>query len=191
MNKFLWIGLTIAIVLGALWQFAPLKDGKDRMDALPVTGIGYQAKSVPLESYEKDLFADVHVLKRIYTIGNQAFFVTVLDGTHNRHIVHDPYYCFKGGGWDIVKEKNLDTENGKASLILIRKEGKEREALFLFSDGQKNFNSPLQYWLTATLRRVSLGASGQEPLLIVVQPLHDEPVDWASFQKKLNPLFNL
>ncbi len=191
MKNGLWLGLASAIILSILWQFKPLPDALHRMETLPLIGIGYKGSDLPLKPSEKKIFEGVNVLKRVYTIGNKPFFITVLDGTHNRHVVHDPYYCLKGSGWSLLNEKTVPAPKGKASLLIVRKGDKEKEALFWFSDGNKQFNSPLTYWLTATLRRITLGLSGPEPVLIVVQPMQEEPVDWEHFQKQMGPLFNL
>ncbi len=190
-RTFLWIGLFAALVLSFIWQFAPLPDAKEHLEKLPLNGIGYKGKEVPLESFEKDFFKDVHILKRLYQVNGQNFFITALDGTHNRHVVHDPYYCFKGGGWSVLKEKDIALNNGNASLLVIGKDGYQREALFWFTNGKTQHNSPFQYWMQATLRRLTLGASGPEPVLVVVQPITDEPVDWQLFEKNFHSLFNL
>lgn len=190
-RTYLWVGLLTSITLGLIWQFAPLPDAKKHLENLPLSGIGYQGKNIPLEPFEKEFFKDVHILKRLYQVNGQNFFITVLDGTHNRHVVHDPYYCFKGGGWTVLQEKNISIKKGNASLLLIGKDGYQREALFWFSDGKKQHNSPFYYWMQATLRRLSLGASGPEPVLVVVQPLTDDPVNWKLFEKNFYSLFNL
>lgn len=187
----LWTALIAAILLGAVWQFAPLPDAKERMAQLPLNGIGYQGKAIPLEPFEEEFFKDVTVLKRVYEVNGQYFFITVLDGTKNRHLVHDPYYCFRGGGWEIIEEKTFPMNMGYGSKLLIVKDNQQREALFWFSDGVSQYSSPLKYWLQTSLRRLSLGMSGNEPLLVVVQPLVNEPVDWKAFRKNFSNLFEL
>lgn len=187
----LWAGLISAILLGLLWQYAPLADASSRIKELPLSGIGYRGKDVPLEPFEQEFFKDVTVLKRVYEVNGKYFFITVLDGTDNRHVVHDPYYCFRGGGWDIVREKPFPIPGGTASKLLIEKDGEQREALFWFSDGKERYSSPLKYWLQTSLRRLTLGLSGGEPLLIVVQPLTNEPVDWNAFKQHFSRLFEV
>lgn len=187
----LWAALIAAILLGMVWQFAPLPDAKKRMEDLPLSGIGYKGKTIPLEPFEEEFFKDVTVLKRVYEVGGQPFFITVLDGTKNRHVVHDPYYCFRGGGWEIAEENPFPMNMGYGSKLLIVKDNQQREALFWFSDGKSQHSSPLNYWLQTSLRRLSLGMSGNEPLLIVVQPLVNEPVNWEAFKKDFSNLFEL
>lgn len=187
----LWTALIGAIILGMIWQFAPIPDAQERVKELPLNGIGFQGKAIPLEPFEEEYFKDVTVLKRVYEVDGQYFFVTILDGTKNRHVVHDPYYCFRGGGWEIIEEHTFSLNKGNGSKLLITKDNQQREALFWFSDGSKQHSSPLNYWLQTSLRRLTLGMSGNEPLLIVVQPLMNEPVNWEAFKKHFSNLFEI
>lgn len=178
-QKVLWIGLFVAIVLGILWQFFPLKDAQNRLDALPLNAPGVEGKNLPITPLELEFFKNVNMIKRSYLIGDQKAFIYILDGTHNRHAVHDPVYCFRGGGYEILSKRPYALKNGEGSLYVISKGKEKREALLWFSDGTSHFNSPVRYWLSATLRRLTLGASGPEPVLIVIQPIgEDKPLEW-------------
>lgn len=193
MKKFsqiaLWAFLIITILLGFIWQFFPLKDARQRIYALPLNGPGFEGRDLPLSPLEENFFKNVNVLKRLYVVDNQIFFVTALDGTRNRHVVHDPYYCFRGGGWEIVSEKQIPLPRGHGNVVEITKGNEKKTAIYWFSDGKKQFTSPWTYWWEATLRRLTLGHSGPEPLLIMVQPLGDvTEVDWEKVLKTLQPV---
>ncbi|MGA8164183.1 MAG: exosortase-associated EpsI family protein [Waddliaceae bacterium] len=187
----LWICLTAASALAFLWQFTSLPDAQERMETLPLSGLEYQGRDLLLEPSEKEFLNGVHVLKRAYVIGDQEFFITVLDGSRHRHVVHNPYCCFQGSGWSIVEEKPLPLNKGDANLLLIKKRGQEREVVFWFSDGKQQYASPLRYWTQTTLRRLSLGMIGNEPLLIVIQPIQKEKIDWKQFMLQFSSLFEL
>lgn len=187
----LWLGLLLALTAGLLWQFYPLPDASQRLKSLPLVGLGFQGEDIPLTEFEQNFFKGVKIIKRGYKVGSDYFFITILDGTHNRHIVHDPYYCLKGSGWNMVGEKDLTIDKGNAKLVHLEKNGDQKEAIFWFSDGQVNYTSPMKYWWDTTLRRFTLGRSGQEPVLIMVQPLSKNPVDWDAFQRTFPDIFNL
>jgi hypothetical protein len=162
------------------------------MDALPLSGPGYVGNNVPLNEFEEKTFKGVSVLKRIYRINNENYLITVLDGTHDRHIVHDPYYCFTGSGWEIEKQKEIPLGDGKGTELVLHRGSKMRAALFWFSDGTIPFGSPLEYWWKSTLRRISFGKSGQEPLLIMIQPIDSiSHVNWKEVTHVLNELIML
>ena len=185
----LWIFLGFVVLLGLIWQLYPLSDARHRMNALPLTGPSFEGRNIPLTPLEENFFKNVNVLKRVYMVDNKLFFVTALDGTLNRHVVHDPYYCFRGGGWEILKEEKLPLPNGNANIVEIAKGNERKTALYWFSDGSSQFTSPWRYWWETTLRRLTLGRSGPEPILIMIQPLGDAAkTDWEKTLHTLQPL---
>lgn len=191
-HKILWTGLAIAVILGIVWQFYPLPDAKIRMDSLPLSGKGYVGMDVPLTEFEEQFFKNVGILKRIYRVGYENYFVTVLDGTRNRHVVHDPYYCFTGSGWVILKNHEIPLKNGVGEELIISKNNREKAAIFWFTDGHSDYRSPLEYWWKSTLRRLTLGRSGSESLLVIIQPLDTTTeVDWPKITGILSPLMTL
>jgi len=190
-QTFLWLFLGIVIVLGSLWQFYPLQTAQNRMNKIPIEGATFSGKEVELSPFEENFFKDVNIVKRIYKIGGQYYFVVVLDGTKNRHPIHDPYYCFRGEGWTIESEKTLPIVDGVANLLHISKNNEKREALFWFSNGETNYTSLIKYWWQTTLRRISLGYSGPEPVLIMVTPLTSQSVNWSEFEQNFKPLFKI
>jgi hypothetical protein len=162
------------------------------MNALPLNGIGFIGQDLPLAPQEETFFKNVNVLKRLYSLKGQIFFVTALDGTHNRHVVHDPYYCFRGGGWEITSEKKFPLPHGNANIVTITKGDARKTALYWFSNGSTEFTSPWKYWWDSTMRRLTLGWWGPEPILVMVQPLGDtEDVKWHYVLQELQPLMRL
>lgn len=175
----LWVFLALAVCLGLLWQYAPLKDAKERLKAFPLSGPSFAGQDLPLGGWEVDFFKNVNVMKRVYRVGDQTLFITALDGTRNRHVVHDPLYCFRGSGYEVISQTSMPLPSGKGSVGVVRlaKDGKEQDAMYWFSNGRDTYDKPLRYWWQATIRRLTLGLSGEEPILIVVQPLDNSPLD--------------
>ncbi len=180
MNRLLWMILAVAMVLGAVWQFYPLPDAKQRMDDLPLLGNGYVGEVIPMEDWEKSFFKNVGVLKRAYRLKEQSIFLSALDGTRDRHAVHDPLYCFRGGGWEVVSQRIIPIPGGTAVLVKLTKDHNTEEALYWFSDGDQHYNSAYRYWWETSLRRFTLGKSGPEPILITIQPLDNKSIDPTS-----------
>jgi len=87
--------------------------------------------------------------------------------------------------------KPVPVEGGAAQLVRLSKKGQETEALFWFSDGSCRYPSPLRYWWQTTLRRLTLGHSGKEPVLIVIQPVGTEIVNWSKLVKRFWPIFEV
>lgn len=190
-QKALWIGLAFAIAIGGIWQFFPLSDAKKRLDQMPLNGPDFSGKDVLLTSFEQTFFKNINLLKRTYKVGNQTIFMYALDGTHNRHLVHDPFYCFRGGGWNVVSQKPMAIPGGTGNLVRLVKDGQTRETLYWFSNGASHYMSPIKYWWQTMLRRLTFGRSGAEPVLIVIQPVETESLDWKKLSEDFKPIFLL
>ena len=187
----LWTGLAFAVVLGSLWQFVPLRDAQDRVAALPKSGIGYVSQDLPVPPEMRAVFGDAQVLRRSYAVRGQRFVLWVVDGSRNRHAVHDPLFCVRGGGWEIRSQGDFALEGVQARLLRAVKAGREVESLLWFSDGRTRHASAPRYWWQTTLRRLTLGASGPEPVLVNLQPVDPQGMNWRRLTEDLPALFDL
>lgn len=185
---FLWVLLIGALLLGTLWQFYPLPNAEKRLDKLPIQGPYFQGSMVPLIGPEEEIFKNVNVVKRIYDVGGQNIFVYLLDGTNDRHPIHDPTYCFRGAGWIVDSSTPFPLQKGEGMLYTISKGAQKKEALLWFTDGTRFYSSPWTYWWETTLRRLSLGASGEEPVLIVIQPLGTYKINWETLMQQFSEI---
>lgn len=174
----LWIALIGVMVLGSIWEGAQLPDASARLAALPLRGLGFIGQELPLKEVELKVFGKAEVVNRVYMAGGQKFVLTIIDGTNDRHAVHDPLYCFKGAGWTVSSRAAHLVTGGEAARLRLVQERREVEALIWFSDGRERHASALRYWWQTTLRRVTLGRSGEEPVLIVLQPAEGSSLDW-------------
>ncbi|GAB4455736.1 MAG: hypothetical protein OHK0029_12310 [Armatimonadaceae bacterium] len=175
--------------LALLWDSVPLRGAEDRLTAFSCGRGDFACREVPPTETEKAVFAGARVFKAAVRWRSEMFLITVVDGTRNRHAVHDPLYCFRGAGWNIVAEQELPVVGGQSRWVRLRKpfpdtasrETGETEAVFFFSDGKRRHSRPLRYWGETVVRRVSVGLSGPEPVLVILQPLLTEPSrppDW-------------
>ena len=177
-KKLLWTALALAVVLSLVWQFAPMRDAGARLDAIPLSGFGFAGKDLPLADVEVSIYKPARVVKRIYEVGRQQVIVIAIDGTRNRHAIHDPTFCFRGAGWIIHSGREIPVPSGYAKLLSLRKDGRTIEAMYWMSDGRTRYASALHYWWQTTLRRLTLGHSGEEPILFVLQPANGDSLNW-------------
>jgi hypothetical protein len=49
--------------------------------------------------------------------------------------------------------------------------------MFWFSDGSRRFPSMLEYWARTTLRRLTLGLTGEEPVAVMILPIGERNID--------------
>lgn len=190
-QKRLWLLLAAALALSLAWEWVPLGDASARLDRLPLVGLGFAGREVPLSAVEAGVYRDARVVKRIYQAGSQRTVAIILDGSRNRHAIHDPAYCFHGAGWTTQAERSVAIPGGEAKLATLVKNGQVAEAVYWFSDGRRRHASAPRYWWQTTLRRVTLGRSGAEPVLVVLQPVTGETVRWDDLFRQLPALFDL
>ena len=190
-KQILWAALGVAVLLSLLWELAPLPDAGARLDALPMQGLNFAGREVPLSPIEELTYHPARVLKRIYRVGRQHVEVLVLDGSRNRHAVHDPLYCFRGAGWRVSGTREIELPGGHARWVQLTKGGNTAEALCWISDGVLRHLSAPRYWLQTTLRRLTFGRSGPEPVLVVMQPLGGGTVVWERLLQEFPALLEL
>ncbi|ABB24251.1 exosortase-associated EpsI family protein [Pelodictyon luteolum] len=190
-NTMLWALLAMAVLFGTAAEWHTPGVSTDRLAALRKNGSLFASRPLPFSPEETAFYGTVRVLKRFYQCWNGAFILIAIDGSANRHAVHDPLYCIKGAGWEITESRRLVVDGGTATLLSLTRKGQQREAVFWFSDGSSRHSSVLRYWLQTTLRRLTFGASGKEPVLLILQSIeHDRP-DWQSLLERCLFLFEV
>ncbi|MEI7730733.1 MAG: exosortase-associated EpsI family protein [Verrucomicrobiota bacterium] len=189
---FLWIGLALAITVSLLWEFAPsCTSSNSRLAALPSKGLGFSAQELPLNETEKQVYHNANVVKRLYQVGRQRFVLLAIDGSRDRHAVHDPLYCFRGAGWKVGTSLEVSVPGGEARWLKLARNSESAEAVIWFSDGTRRHASALRAWWQSTLRRLTLGRSGNEPVLVILQPTGSETVAWDNVFSRCPSLFEL
>jgi hypothetical protein len=178
-TRSLLILVAVAIILGLVWDFYPLPDARERLQAIPLQGVGFSGTEVPLTDLERELMGDAQARKILYLVKGRRFMLTVLDGSRDRNAVHDPSYCFRGAGWSIEGEGELPLPGGNGKIITMEKGGSHSSAALWFSTSDEIFASVPRYWFTTAVRRLTLGTSSSEPVLVIVRPLDGLPVNWS------------
>lgn len=174
----LWALLGVAVAMSVLWT-RPLPDASARIASLPAAGLFYTSQAVPLSDAEKEFFGRATVTRRMVSLRGQPFLLTIVDGTGDRHSVHDPLYCFRGAGNTIVQQQPLAMSRGQASQVNMTGPNGQMTALYWFSDGVEHHSEPWKYWLSTAWRRMTLGASGAEPVLVILVPTGASQVNWS------------
>ena len=102
-----------------------------------------------------------------------------------------PCTVFTGpaGKWN--QRPSSPVPGGVARRLVLGKGSEKAEAVYWISNGQVRHTSPLRYWWQATWRRLTLGRSGAEPVLIILQPATGEAVRWEKLFQSFPGLFEL
>ncbi len=186
----LWLAVAVSVSLGVTWGVVPLADAASRLGRLPLRTPGVKGVEIELTDGERKSFGKASATKRLYRVGGQEFHLLVLDGTRDRHAVHDPLFCFRGAGWHVDAEEPLAVANGKGNAIRLTRGDETVYALYWFTTGREIHASAPRYWAQSTLRRMSFGASGDEPVLVLLHASDAKP-NWRRVLRRFRQLENL
>ncbi|WP_309383878.1 exosortase-associated EpsI family protein [Cerasicoccus frondis] len=177
-TRLLWLICGVTLIVALIVELTPSTNAMDQLLGIPEGGANFTSQATPLTAQERELLGEAFAVKKIVLPqGGAPFLYSAIDGSLNRHAVHDPRYCFIGAGWRIVSEQSLTTGQGEVQSLTLERDGEQRRAMYWFSTPEGWFVSPMNYWAKATWRRLTFGAGGEEPILIVVQSLGDQSLD--------------
>lgn len=184
----LWTAIGLTAVVTLIWPLLPTPPATDRLAAIPSSGPDFQSQPLELSAADLAFLGKARTLQRIISMrGGGQLVLTVIDGTENRHAVHDPLYCLSGAGWKRIQTELVKVNSGEATHVSLTKDGMTAEVIWFFDDGNKQFTSPLEYWFRTSCRRATLGRSGPEPLLVSLRGISNEPVNWDRVRQILLP----
>jgi hypothetical protein len=176
----LWGALGITLLLAAGWTWWPVADAGDRLARLTLRGLLHDSRDLELTPEEREVFGAARVIKRLVRVRRVALVATVIDGTRDRHAVHDPLFCFRGAGWGVAEQSTVTLERGEARRVALRNGTQRAEALYWYSDGRYAHASALRYWWQSAWRRLTLGRGGAEPVLVILAVVGGSPPDWSA-----------
>lgn len=190
-RHWLWLGLAVVALLSGLWSWRPMDKSAGRLAILPLEGFGFSSRDLPLNQTEIQTYRQAEAIKRLYQTKGQRFILTAVDGSRNRHAVHDPLYCFRGDGWQVLRQQLVTVPGGHAKLLTLTRSGRQTEVVFWFTDGRERHDSAGRVWWLSLCRRVTFGWAGQEPALVLLQPGNGETPAWSGVFAQCPFLFEL
>jgi len=181
--------LLAAVALSMIWPRLPMSGDPNPLASIPSEGFDLKSRDVELSELEKKWLGGASGLKRIFSHGSRLWLLAVTDGTKNRQSVHDPTYCFLGEGWKIIARSEVPLAGGSATLVTMSRNAESSQALYWFFDGDAPFASVPEFWIKSTVRRLTRGLSGPEPLLFILRPLGPPSDQWIASASEAAPLF--
>jgi Protein of unknown function (DUF3485) len=170
-SSFVWTALLATIVAGASLDRVPLQDASPRLERLPAFAPGLATREGEVTEAERKIFGKARIFRREVALEHQGFMLTVIDGTQNRHALHDPYYCVQGAGYTITHSEKIPLLGGSACQLTVRKGTEERRLIFYFSNGKERHDSPVRAWAESATRRLTVGRSSEAQVLVLIEPL--------------------
>ncbi|MEN9975554.1 MAG: hypothetical protein RLZZ282_1560 [Verrucomicrobiota bacterium] len=189
MKRFiLWTALLGTATLTLLWPAIPIPNAQARIASIPCSSSDFKSSPIKLSDADREQLGKAHAIQRlIETRNGDRLILTVIDGSDNRHAVHDPSYCFAGANWKLLTKTTVKVPSGDATWLALSHDDKTTHVLWFFDDGKHQFSSPFHYWLATSLRRATLGRSGDEPILVSLRSFPDAKVNWDRIRQILLP----
>ena len=103
------------------------------LDILNDSNVDFPGRALEISESEQQLLGGAHAEKRLYLIDGEAWVFTMIDGSGNRHAVHDPMYCFVGDGWNVFDKQDASLPRGEGRHVKLNKAEKKLEVLYWFS----------------------------------------------------------
>ena len=191
-RRILLYGVALTALIMAAASFIPLTDASARLNAFPLKGARYASREVPLDAAEIPVIGQARCIKRLCQTPTQRVLISIIDGTRNRHAMHDPEYCLRGSGWLTTARHSLTIPGGAACRLELKKDSLASEAVFWFSNGHSRHGSPAKVWIQSAARRLSFGQGGPAPVLILISPaIPGTPINWQTLIEEMPELANL
>ena len=184
----LWCALICTAIITLGWPLLPVPSAQQRLASIPRASPDFQSSPLELSAADRAFLGKAEAVQSLVAMrGGGRLVLTVIDGSRNRHAVHDPGYCFSGAGRKIQSERTVTVPSGNAAWVATVKGDEKTETLWFFDDGRHQFTSLFEYWLATSSRRATIGRSGAEPILVTLRSLPDEPVNWDRVRQILLP----
>ena len=182
-----------ALLLVSTWECVPRQTGGAWAEGLPESGVNFSSVEIALSNDDEARLEGARKLQRLYRFKDQRLAVTLVDGSRNRNAVHDPTYCIRGGGWKIRSESPIELPKGSAMGVVAERGAEQAHLLYWFSDGESSYPSVVRYWFDSTLRRITFGNRGVEPVLVLVHAaaVSGGPPDWWAIARDFLPQLGL
>ncbi|MBA4138851.1 MAG: hypothetical protein C0518_16220 [Opitutus sp.] len=187
-RRALWLAAAVSVGCGIAWGIYPLSNAAERLRAVPLHAGEFAGRDVALTEAEKKVLGRVDVVHRRYAFADRAVYVTLIDGSRDRHAVHDPRYCFQGAGWRLLDEARRPVAGGEAAWLRAQNDRGVAEAAFWFSDGVARHASLGRYLWNSVVRRATFGRVGDKPVLVVLQAFDGEPLGQATLDALIRDL---
>jgi hypothetical protein len=187
----LWLSLCMALAMGiALDACGPAGEGS-RIRCIPARGPGYCSFDIPMERGAPAPYRRAFVLRRCYRMGTSRFMLIVVDGSGGLQPIVDLLRPLAGNGWPIQNGRQARIRGGSCTILRTGKGSPGRETAYWFSDGSTRHGSFLRYLLQYSLRRLSLGRFGREPLLVMIRPADGYPGNPEEIMNQFGALFEI
>lgn len=190
-SVWLWAAFVMLVLGSVVYALAPKPDASQRLADLDLQGVGFKGVSLPFSEQEQDFLGAAEAIKRRYLHGDMTMVMIAIDGTENRHVVHDPSFCYRGAGFEVTAGKTFPLLNGEGEILTLEKGDQSMKVAYWFSDGERRFTGFYEYVFRSALSRLTFGTIWKQPVMVTAHIEHQPDFDWAAGVDKFPFLLSL
>ena len=184
-----FIGLLGAILVYAI---VPVANARDRLEFIPSESHSFNSVEIPFTQEEKDFLRDAHAIKRLYSLSDgNTLMMLVVDGAEDRHVVHNPVFCIKGAGDEILSEESMPLVKGSGSKLKIKTDSGFQEMAYWYSTLNRRHSSFANLLWDNVLNRLSFGTATNAPVMVVLYSSSNKSINWNRVPDQLPFLMSL
>jgi hypothetical protein len=126
----LWFTFIVAAVVTFVWPWIPVPTAANRLAAMPTSSPDFHARRLEVSAADRAFLGKAQAVQSLIVMrGGGRLVLTVIDGSQNRHAVHDPNYCLAGAGWRIHAQQDVKVPSGHATWVSLARDAQTSEAL--------------------------------------------------------------
>jgi hypothetical protein len=185
--------LIVLFVVAATFAFKVNATGQsqDALSDIPISGYGFDGRVLAFSEAERTFLGGAEAIKHEYSQANFRLVVVVVDGSNNRHAVHDPMFCLRGAGFEITNQTAFPIINGHGELISLAKGAAKQKVAFWFSNGEQRYTAFSRYLFESAVNRLTLGTIGTQPRMVTVYSVGERIPNWSSVLDRFPVLMDI
>lgn len=191
-GKFLqWVIVLFVIAATFAFKVNATSQQHSALDDIPVSGYGYDGRALEFSQAERVFLGNAEAIKHEYSQASYRLIVVVVDGSNNRHAVHDPIFCLRGAGYETTGQAAFPIINGHGQLVSLAKGPTKQEVAYWFTNGEQRYTSFSRYLAESALNRLTLGKLGQQPKMVTVYSVGERIPNWSSLLDRFPVLLDI
>ena len=191
-GKFLqWTIVLFVMVATFVFKVNATDQQHSDLNDIPISGYGYDGRALEFSQAERAFLGKAEAIKHEYSQTGYRLVVVVVDGSNNRHAVHDPIFCLRGAGYETTGRQDFPIINGHGQLVSLAKGSIKQKVAYWFSNGEQRYTSFTRYLAESALNRLTLGTLGQQPKMVTVYSVGERIPNWSSLLDRFPVLMDI
>jgi len=186
-----WLIILFVVLATFAFKIHATQQQHSSLHDVPVSGYGFDGRALEFSDAELAFLGKAEAIKHEYSQADYRLVVVVVDGSNNRHAVHDPIFCLRGAGYETTSNTEFPIINGHGQLISLANGSARQKVAFWFSNGEQRYTAFSRYLAESAINRLTFGAIGSQPKMITVYSTGGRIPNWSSILDRFPVLMDI